>query len=130
MGKTKSVWMAALAAACIAMAGCENGTADNNYIPPSVNVNGDWKVAEDGAFLGVMTLIVDPTNGDLGGELNTKDGSQARLYGTMSGYAAAFTMAFPAENYDVKVLFTETGDAAHGSAVDSAGFSRGLTLTR
>jgi hypothetical protein len=131
MVKTKKTWLGVLAAACMVVAGCDNGTVDGSqFVPPAVDVNGDWNVAEDGSFLGIMNLIVDSSNGDLGGELKTKDGSQARLYGTMYGYAATFTMAFSAENYEVKLLFADTGDIAHGAAVDNAGFSRGLTLTR
>jgi hypothetical protein len=118
-------------AACLATAGCEGGT-DNGPQPnpPAVDVNGEWNVAEDGAFLGVMTFVVDSSNGDLGGQLDTKDGSQARLYGTMAGLAATFTMVFPTEDYEVKLLFAETGNTAAGTAVDRSGFSRGLALTR
>lgn len=117
--------------ACLALAGCGNGVDDGvQFTPPAVDVNGDWNVAEDGAFLGIMTLIVDPANGDLGGQLDTKDGSQARLYGTMAGRAATFTMVFPTEDYEVQLLFAETGDSAVGTAVDRSGFSRGLALAR
>ncbi len=118
-------------AACLAVVGCGNSIDDGtDFTPPAVDVNGEWNVAEDGAFLGVMKLIVNSSNGDLGGQLDTKDGSQARLYGTMAGLAAAFTMVFPTEDYEVKLRFTETGGSAVGTAVDRAGFSRGLALTR
>lgn len=127
----KALKMGLVLAGCLAVAGCGNGVDDGPKLdPPAVDVNGEWNVAEDGAFLGVMTLVVAPANGDLGGQLDTKNGSQARLYGTMSGLAAAFTMVFPTEDYTVQLLFAETGDSALGKAVDRAGFSRGLALTR
>jgi len=79
-----------------------------------------------------MKLIVSSTTGDLDGELVTKDGAQARLYGTMVGYAATFSMIFPAEDYQVKLVFAQTGDSAVGSAADADpnGLSRTMSLTR
>ena len=131
MDMIRAIGMGLAVAACLAVAGCGNDVDDGTvFTPPAVDVNGDWNVAEDGAFLGVMKLIVAPSNGDLGGELDTKDGSQARLYGTMAGLAAAFTMVFPTEDYEVKLLFAETGNSAAGTAVDRSGFSRGLALVR
>lgn len=124
-------WLGVAAALGLMLAGCDSsngGGEDAN--PPAINVNGEWNVAEDGAYLGVMTLTVSLADGDLGGDLETKDGAQARLYGTMEGYAAQFTMVFPTENYDVNLVFAATGDTAAGIAVDRAGFSRGLALAR
>lgn len=131
MDRIRALGMGLALAGCLTAAGCGNGVDDGaDFKPPAVDVNGEWNVAEDGAFLGIMTLVVAPANGDLGGQLDTKNGAQARLYGTMSGLAAAFTMVFPTEDYTVQLLFAETGASAAGTAVDRAGFSRGLALTR
>lgn len=131
MDRIRAWGMGLALAGCLAAAGCGNGVDDGtDFKPPAVNVNGEWNVAEEGAFLGVMTLVVTQSNGDLGGQLDTKGGSQARLYGTMSGLAAVFTMVFPTEDYEVQLLFAESGETAAGTAVDRAGFSRSLALVR
>lgn len=131
MKRKGMAWLGTAAALGLMLAGCDSGTTDNAAsLPPAVDANGEWNVAEEGVYLGIMTLTVGLADGDLGGDLKTKDGAQARLYGEMGGYAAHFTMVFPAEKYDVNLVFAETGDMAAGTAVDSAGFSRTLALTR
>ena len=133
MNKFKICWLGLVAVGALALAGCGGSTEDESvFTPPAVDVNGEWNTFEDGSYLGIMKLIVSSTTGDLDGELVTKDGAQARLYGTMAGYAATFSMIFPAEDYQVKVVFAQTGDTAVGTAADAdpSGLSRSMTLTR
>ncbi len=133
MKRKLMAWLGVAVAMGGLLAGCDSSSdagGDEAFLPPAVDVNGKWNVAEDGAYLGVMDLTVSQANGDLGGDLETKDGAQARLYGTMEGYTAQFTMVFPTENYDVNLVFAATGDTAAGKAVDRNGFSRTLALAR
>ena len=118
-------------AAGLALAGCEDGTDDNNTdgAKPSVDANGVWNAKEDGAQLGEMTLDVSNA-GVLKGSLITTQGKEAQLSGTLAGYAAEFTMTFPAEYYEFSLTFATNGLTAGGFAQDDRGFTRIMTLTR
>ena len=130
MKKFRAIWIGLALAVGLAAAGCEDGVDDNTESgKPSVNADGDWTTKEDGIHLGVMSLDVT-SGGALKGTLLTIQGSEAKLSGTLSGYAAEFTMTFPAEVYAVSLTFATNGLTAGGFAKDDGGFTRIMTLTR
>ena len=129
----KNAWIACLGlalATCFG-AGCDDGgSADENAgYHPAIDVNGDWSVQADGAALGVMDLAVS-AGGSVSGTLTTLQGAIAQLAGAMDGYAAEFSVVFPAEEYLAALTFTADGAAATGALIDARGFRQTLRLDR
>jgi hypothetical protein len=120
---TGMMWLAA--ALCFAGTGCgSDGINDGeNGGKPALDVNGNWKVWEDGVHLGTMSLIVSD-GGLLKGTLVTVDSSEAQLSGAMEGYVAEFSISFPTEYYEATLTFEADGSVANGLAKDSKGFTR------
>lgn len=124
----RAIWI--LAAACVALAGCDGGSEDEAAgYHPAVDVNGNWNVQADGVDLGVMALKVSSA-GRLTGTLATPQGAVAQLDGAMDGYGAEFTVTFPTEHYFAAITFTENAEAATGALLEERGFRQTLVLRR
>ena len=120
-----------LAVACLALAGCDDGGAEDETAGyhPAVDVNGPWRAQLDGSYLGVMNLQVS-LGGSVTGTLVTLQGATAQLSGAMNGYGAEFTVVFPAERYLAAITFTEDAANAVGSLLEDDGSRQTLALTR
>ena len=129
--KMKWLGLAGLVAAlCLAGAGCEGGTNDQDGdYHPAVDASGNWDARADGVALGTMALELTE-GGLLKGTLVTMQGATAQLSGTMDGYVAKFSVTFPSENYTAVATFNEDASQASGTLMDKRGFIQVLKLTR